>query len=75
MKPVIRDNGKNIMTTPLCGNCGKVLHYYHYVDKQGVPCYDPRVIVENFCPECGYEVEGYKKEPRIIIDAPKDKEE
>lgn len=61
MKPVIKDNGNNVMTTPLCGNCGKTLHYLEYIE-QGVPCYDPKVIVENFCPQCGYEVEGYKKE-------------
>lgn len=64
MKPTIKDNGNNVMSTPMCGRCGKVLHYYHYNNERGVPCYDPRVIVENFCPNCGEEVEGYRRNHR-----------
>lgn len=64
MKPTIKDNGNNVMSTPMCGKCGKVLHYYHYNNERGVPCYNPKVIVENFCPNCGEEVEGYKEESK-----------
>lgn len=62
MKPIIKDNGSNILSTPMCGKCGNVLHYYMYNNEHGVPCCNTSVIVENFCPNCGEEVEGYKEE-------------
>lgn len=65
MKPVIKDNGKSIISTPMCGKCGKTLHYYEYKDERGIPCINPRVIVENFCSNCGEKVEGYSKMERV----------
>ena len=62
MKPIIKDNGKNISSTPMCGKCGHKLHYHHYTNEHGVPCCNPKVIVENFCPNCGEKVDGYKEE-------------
>ena len=61
MKPIIRDNGKNITPTPLCAKCGKELPYKHYKNEYGTPCVDTSVITWNFCPECGEEIEGYKE--------------
>ena len=62
MKPVIKDNGKNIISTPLCGNCGEKLSYKHYRDERGVPCVDTNVIIQNYCSNCGEIVEGYKED-------------
>lgn len=61
MRPTIKDNGKNIMSTALCSKCGKELPYKYYKNEHGVPCCDPKVITWNFCPMCGEEIEGYKE--------------
>ena len=65
MKPVIRDNGHNVMSTALCAKCGKELPYKHWTNERGVSCYTPKVIVWNFCPMCGEEIEGYKEEQKV----------
>lgn len=58
----MRDNGKNVIPTALCSDCGQELPFKHYTNAQGVPCVDTSVITFNFCPKCGKEIEGYKEE-------------
>lgn len=65
MRPIIRDRGKNIQPVPLCGKCKSPLSFRHFINDEGVLCYDPSVIFENFCPNCGEEVEGYKEEVKM----------
>lgn len=62
MKPIIKDNGKHVIPTPMCGKCGCRLHFYHYINDYNVPCYNPRIITENFCPNCGEIVEHEEEE-------------
>lgn len=62
MKPIIKHFREGIATVAMCGKCGKVLTYKHYRNDRGVSCYNPDVIMENFCSNCGEPVEGYKEE-------------
>lgn len=61
MKPVIKDNGNNVIPTALCANCGHKLPFKEYTNERGVACCDTSVIVWNFCPICGEKIEGYEE--------------
>ena len=60
--PKLKDQGSHVIPLAQCGKCGQRLHYKQWSDERNVPCINTRIIVENFCPNCGEPVDGYKEE-------------
>ena len=61
MKPKIIEQGANVVPKVQCAKCGQRLHFKEWNEKS-IPYINTKVIIENYCPNCGEIVDGYKED-------------